>query len=60
MMRDAHQLADGAPASQFAPPCHPDIDTTQLVDHFSQLDATGRRAACAMLAALVQLQEQAA
>jgi hypothetical protein len=55
MTRDVHQLADGAPASQSAP-SQPDVDTAQLVDHFTQLDPTGRRAASAMLAALVQLQ----
>jgi hypothetical protein len=54
------KLKDSAPALHFAPARHNDIDTAQLVDHFVQLDATGRRAASAMLAALVQLQEQVA
>jgi transcriptional regulator with XRE-family HTH domain len=53
-------LADGTPVLHFAPAKYPDIDTTQLVDHFVQLDPAGRRAALAVMAALVQLEAEAA
>lgn len=48
-------LTEGVPVLHFAPTKHADLDTTQLVDHFQQLDPYGRRVALAMLAGLVRL-----
>lgn len=48
-------LVEGAPVLHFAPAKHTDIDAEQLVNHFQQLDAYGRRCALAMLASLARL-----
>jgi transcriptional regulator with XRE-family HTH domain len=48
-------LLEGTPVLHFAPAKHNDVETQQLVEHFQQLDAYGRRCALAMVAGLVRL-----
>lgn len=48
-------LIEGTPVLHFAPAKHVDVDAAQLLEHFQQLDAYGRRCALAMVSSLARL-----
>lgn len=53
-------LDNGIPLLHSAPLAQHDIEQTQVIEHFSRLDAYGRRCALAMLASLARLNAGAA